>query len=96
MLTSAGNAELCLCLTADDDEEDEMQRQDDSQIWSDYWAAGAPWHSFARHFDPIGTSSLIPLPHKRLACSFLYHTQKADASTTCGARQNVSVLHMQA
>ena len=42
---------------AEHDEEGDVQRHDDpTELWPDDWAAGAPWHSFASHTDPIGTA----------------------------------------
>ena len=44
-------------LAAEREEEDEMARSDDPlALWPDDWAAGAPWHSFASHGDPVGRS----------------------------------------
>ena len=46
---------------AEHDEEDDLQRHDDpTELWPDAWAAGAPWHSFASHADPIGTALYSP------------------------------------
>lgn len=55
-----------LAFYAEHEDEDEMLRNDDPlALWPDDWAAGAAWHSFASHGDPVGQFAFTHAHHQQ-------------------------------